>query len=170
MRFQRPMQLAVGCCCAICVVCAGCGDSAPEVPATPAVPATPVAATAKNAPAEAEAKTDAPPAAGAEAEPEADPDQAAFAPPFPDRADLFQAPKRQGSGLAKSKGQAETSVELIGFVKVDQDVPRALLAVNGLIAPIAEGDKHFGIEVVSIQPPKVFLRRGRQRFQASLPN
>lgn len=92
-----------------------------------------------------------------------------FEAPFPERVNLFQAPKRQNTGLAKiKKGNQETSVELLGFVNVDQQ--RAVLAVNGLVAPIAEGGEHYGIEVISIQPPTVVLQRGRQRWQTTLEN
>ena len=96
-------------------------------------------------------------------------ESAEFKAPFPDRVNLFQAPKRQNTGLARiKKGSQETSVELLGFVNVDMQ--RAVLAVNGLVAPIAEGGKHSGIEVISIQPPTLVLQRGRQRWQATLEN
>jgi len=88
--------------------------------------------------------------------------------PYPDRVTLFQAPKRQGKGLVKSNGQSETEVELLGFVNVGSQ--RVVLSIDGLVAPIAEGGKEHGIEVISIQPPTVILQRGRQRWQASLGN
>ncbi len=92
----------------------------------------------------------------------------AFEPPFPDRTNLFQAPKRQGRGRSKSKGQTETSVELLGFVNVNGQ--RVALSIDGLVTTIAEGGEEYGIEVISIQPPSVFLRRGKQRWQASFEN
>ena len=92
--------------------------------------------------------------------------EVAFEPPFPDRLDIFSAPKRQGKVLAKTKGQEESAVELLGFSNVGE--PQALLAVNGIVAPLAEGEQYFGIEVISIQPPKVVLQRGRQRWQATI--
>ena len=95
-----------------------------------------------------------------------EPPVVAFEPPFPDRLDLFSAPKRQGKVLAKTKGQEESAVELLGFSNVGQ--PQALLAVNGIVTPLAEGEKYYGIEVISIQPPKVVLQRGRQRWQATI--
>jgi hypothetical protein len=91
-----------------------------------------------------------------------------YEPPFPDRVDLFRAPKRQGKVLVKSKGHVESSVELLGFVNVDKQ--RVVLAINGQVAPIAEGGEYSGIEVISIQPPKVVLQRGRQRWQTTLTN
>jgi len=92
----------------------------------------------------------------------------AFESPFPERTNLFQAPKRQGRGRSQAGGQSETSVELLGFVNVDGQ--RVALSIDGLVTTIAEGDEAFGIEVISIQPPSVFLRRGKQRWQASFEN
>ncbi len=92
----------------------------------------------------------------------------AFDPPFPERTNLFQAPKRHGRGGAKSKGQSETSVELLGFVNVNGQ--RVALSIDGLVTTVAEGGQAYGIEVISIQPPSVFLRRGKQRWQASFEN
>lgn len=94
--------------------------------------------------------------------------EVAFQPPFPDRINLFQAPRRQRSGRTEAKGQAESAVELLGFVNVDGQ--RVVLSIDGLVSPLAEGSEHFGIEVISIQPPTVVLQRGRQRWQASLEN
>jgi hypothetical protein len=92
----------------------------------------------------------------------------AFEAPFPDRVNLFQAPKRQGKGATKSSDRSETAVELLGFVDVDGQ--RVVLSIDGMVSPIAEGDKQYGIEVISIQPPTVVLQRGRQRWQTSLQN
>lgn len=89
---------------------------------------------------------------------------AEYQPPFPDRVDLFVAPKREGGAHA----EAGESVELLGFVEVDQ--PQAVLSINGLATPIAAGEIENGIEVISIQQPTVLLQRGRQRWQATLAN
>jgi hypothetical protein len=103
--------------------------------------------------------------AAAADKPEATEKDAAFEAPFPDRVDLFLPPKREG-GPAASQGAGDGSVELVGFVKLDR--LRALLSVNGELAPVAEGETQFGIEVISVKPPNVVLQRGRQRWQASL--
>ena len=89
-----------------------------------------------------------------------------YEPPFPDRVDLFLAPKREGRRHARDDQQ--DAVELLGFVNVDHQ--RAVLMINGAVYPVAEGDTRFGVEVISIQPPAVVLQRGRQRWQASLEN
>lgn len=92
----------------------------------------------------------------------------AYNPPFPERVDLFQAPKRQGRGLANMGGQTQIAVELLGFVNVEGQ--RVALSIDGMVSTAAEGDTLSGIEVISIQPPKVVLQRGRQRWQASFDN
>ena len=96
------------------------------------------------------------------------PIQVAYEPPFPDRTNLFEAPKRQGSGRISSNGTKESAIELLGFVNVYG--PEVVLSIDGLAATIAEGGSHAGIEVISIKPPAVFLQRGKQRWQASLEN
>ena len=88
--------------------------------------------------------------------------------PFPDRTNLFQAPKRQGKGMVQSDGQSETSIELLGFVNVDRQ--QVVLSIDGLVAALPEGSKQDGIEVISIHPPSVILKRGKERWQASLEN
>jgi len=92
----------------------------------------------------------------------------AYQPPFPDRDNLFVAPNRMGAGRSRHSGQLEEAVELLGFVNVDGQ--RVVLSIDGLVAPIAEGDTQHGVEVISIQPPAVVLQRGRQRWTATLEN
>jgi len=89
-----------------------------------------------------------------------------FEPPFPDRIELFLAPKRQGRGVKKTVDGVENSVELLGFVNVNGQ--RVVLSIDGLVSPIAVGGIEAGIEVISIQPPSVVLQRGRQRWQVNL--
>jgi hypothetical protein len=93
------------------------------------------------------------------------PDPQAYEPPFPDRTDLFVPPKRVG-GAPTDRGPAETSVELLGFVRVD--LIKAVLSINGEVAPMAAGESRYGVDVISINPPNVLLQRGRQRWQATL--
>ncbi len=101
-----------------------------------------------------------------EAKPESK--QLAFEPPFPDRLEMFQAPKRQDSSRRGDTGQMESAVELLGFVNVGGQ--RVALSIDGFVTTIAEGGEQNGIEVISIQPPSVVLQRGRQRWQASFEN
>ena len=58
------------------------------------------------------------------------------------------------------------TVVLMGFVNVDQ--PRAILSIDGVIAPIPEGGEKYGVQVRMIQPPTVVLERGRRRWTATL--
>lgn len=87
-----------------------------------------------------------------------------YQPPFPNRVELFVPPKRQGG--APTEGVQQNSVELIGFVRVDRQ--RAVLTIDGNVAAIPVGETQFGVQVISIKPPKVELQRGRQRWQATL--
>jgi len=89
-----------------------------------------------------------------------------FEPPFPDRVELFVAPKRQGRGVKKSADGFDNAVELLGFVNVDGQ--RVVLSINGFVLPLAEGSQEAGVEVISIQPPAAVLQRGRQRWQVNL--
>jgi hypothetical protein len=89
---------------------------------------------------------------------------APFAPPFPNRADMFAPPKRaQTAGRTDEHGEA---IELKGFVNVDG--PQVVLAIDGVISPIAEGGEKYGVHVISVHPPSVVLQRGRSRWTATL--
>jgi hypothetical protein len=90
---------------------------------------------------------------------------AEFKPPFPERVDLFEAPKRAQSTIRRDDEHGQ-SVELKGFVNVDE--PRVVLSIDGVISPIPEGGEKYGVQVISIQPPKVVLQRGRSRWTATL--
>jgi len=92
--------------------------------------------------------------------------ESSFEPPFPDRTDIFLAPKRRGHGVKKSASGNDNAVELLGFVNVDGQ--RVILSIDGFVVPLAEGSQEAGIEVISIQPPAAVLQRGRQRWQVSL--
>jgi hypothetical protein len=90
---------------------------------------------------------------------------AAFTPPFPDRLELFEAPKRAQSTVRRDDEHGET-VELKGFINVDQ--PRVVLSIDGVVSPVPEGGERYGVRVISIQPPSVVLQRGRNRWTATL--
>jgi len=166
------LTLAVAVCCAICLHLLG-GKTpletarAPELIVVAANPTEGVPSVTEQADAQLDDQLS---DAETATEQKADivPVKIAFAPPFPDRTTLFQAPKRQGRGGSGATGQSEASVELLGFVNVNG--PRVALAINGLVTTVAEGEQEYGIEVISIQPPAVVLQRGRQRWQASFEN
>lgn len=90
---------------------------------------------------------------------------AAFAPPFPDRLELFEPPKRAQTSVKRDDEHGQ-SVELKGFIDVDQ--PRVILSIDGVVSPIPEGGEKYGVHVISIQPPSVVLQRGRNRWTATL--
>jgi hypothetical protein len=148
------------CCLFVSLTVVGCSPTE-----EPAVEGTPAAAPAPPA-----VDTPAPPAANppqsaeaAETSPQSPP-VAQFSPPFPERLDLFDPPKRAQSTVRRDD-EGET-VELKGFVNVDQ--PRVVLAIDGVISPIAEGGERYGVQVISIEPPSVVLQRGRNRWKATL--
>jgi hypothetical protein len=89
---------------------------------------------------------------------------AQFSPPFPDRLDLFE-PRQRAQGTFRRDDEGET-VELKGFINVDE--PSVVLAIDGVISPITEGQEKYGVQVISIQPPSVVLQRGRNRWTATL--
>lgn len=161
--FSRSTRLLMSLCWAGLFL-AGC-RSADEVPPSPQPPA--------EAPA-AEAVDGSAPTADGSALASAD-NQAAmatqppaldnFTPPFPERTDPFEPPKRAQTMVRRGDNPGET-VELKGFVDVDG--PRVVLAIDGIIAPLPEGGEKYGVRVISIQPPSVVLQRGRSRWTASL--
>jgi hypothetical protein len=90
-----------------------------------------------------------------------------FDAPYPNRENVFLAPKRS-STHGKTRGSAEQTIELLGFVNVEKQ--KVILSINGEVFPISEGEQQAGIEVISIQPPAVVLQRDRERWQATLEN
>jgi hypothetical protein len=90
---------------------------------------------------------------------------ATFTPPFPERLELFEPPKRAQSTIRRDDEHGE-SVELKGFINVDQ--PRVILSIDGVVSPVPEGGEKYGVHVISIQPPSVVLQRGRNRWTATL--
>ena len=87
-----------------------------------------------------------------------------FKPPFPERADLFEAPKR-ASTVRRDDEHGQT-VELKGFVNAGE--PSAVLSIDGVLSSVPEGGEKYGVQVIAIQPPKAVLQRGRSRWTATL--
>jgi hypothetical protein len=90
---------------------------------------------------------------------------AEFAPPFPERNELFEPPKRAQTTMRHDDDSGET-VELKGFINVDE--PKVVLSIDGVISPVPEGGEKYGVQVISIEPPSVVLQRGRSRWTATL--
>jgi hypothetical protein len=86
------------------------------------------------------------------------PQSVSYQPPFPERVELFVPPVRAAGVVDSDTGAAEDQVVLNGFVNVDQ--PRAVLVIDGQLATLAVGTQQFGVEVLSISPPSVRLKRG----------
>ncbi len=169
LRYNITLLFAVSCATGLYLL----GTDEMNIPASnvTALPAQPPATAADKSPqAEQEKETDEQPQPQDTDKASGDPEpiKVAFEPPFPDRTNLFQAPKRQGRRSSVANDKSESAVQLLGFVDVNG--PRVALSIDGLVTTAAEGDTHFGIEVISIKPPAVLLQRGRQRLQVTLEN
>lgn len=158
---------------AICVVAVsviGCGDSGVNGSAVKAP--TPFDAAAANARAVSEATSRA-----AEADAQGTPadmsatlektvEKVAYESPFPDRLNLFEPQKRSARAAKRSSGDVADSVVLMGFAKLDE--PKVVLAIDGIVSPLADGQEFGGVTVISIAPPRAVLQRGRNRWTASI--
>ena len=155
-RIRQASVAALALCLAV-----GCAKQ-PDPPVAAPVE-TPDEAPAAEAPAEAEP---APPTPEPPAEPEKPVvEQAAWRPPFPNRADLFQPPRYTGR-VVRTDDEGSESVVLMGFA--DLGTPMAVLAIDGVVTPLAEQGEDSGVEVISIAPPRCVLQRGRTRWTASI--
>src|SRR5687768_12645524 len=113
-RYAWPVSLAV--------TLAGCQSADETVTGAKRVSAkvsTSASAANSRAKLPANGKTEAKPAPAAVAE---------FTPPFPERLELFEPPKRT-QGTLRRQDQSGESVELKGFVNVDR--PRVVLSIDG---------------------------------------
>src|SRR5262245_46593053 len=147
--------------CLLCLVALiGCHSSV-----TADVSADASTATATPVAGETTSSSRAPELARSESQKDAPTPATQFSPPFPDRTELFEPPKRASSSVRRDEEHGE-SVELKGFITVDK--PRAVLSIDGVISPIPEGGEKYGVQVISIQPPSVVLQRGRSRWTATL--
>ncbi|NUQ65902.1 MAG: hypothetical protein HUU20_25855 [Pirellulales bacterium] len=83
-----------------------------------------------------------------------------FAPPFPQRQELFVPPDQTiAAKTVRQVGGAE--VALKGFV--DFEGRCAVLEINGSIVCLREGQEQHGIAVIAVDPPQVTLQyQGRQ--------
>lgn len=91
---------------------------------------------------------------------------APYEPPFPDRQDPFKAPQPSSRAARRSQGSTSSSVELLGFAKVDE--PSAVLSIDGEVRVIPEGGSAMGVDVLQIAPPRAVLKRGRTRWTATI--
>ena len=86
--------------------------------------------------------------------------------PYPDRVELFQPPRADPSSPHPVPAARNDDVLLKGFARAGQ--LRAVLVIDGTVASLAAGETRGGVEVVSIQPPSVILRRGHLRWTQTL--
>jgi hypothetical protein len=142
--------------CAAAMTLAGCAEEPPAAKPRRGAPQPPSAVAA---PTPAPKPVVAPPKAVAakNAEP--------YRPPFPQRTELF-LPPNPAAAARSSRRSVAPDVVLKGIVKVD--VPKAVVQVGGQIHSISAKQEKGGVRVVSIDPPRVTLERGEQRWTASL--
>ncbi len=88
-----------------------------------------------------------------------------FEPPYPNRINPFATPSRTMRQTQRNDS-SESSVVLIGFAKLDEQ--KAILDIDGVVSPLANGDIYAGVEVIAIEPPNAVLQRGRDRWTASI--
>ncbi|TWT97865.1 hypothetical protein Pla108_20190 [Botrimarina colliarenosi] len=164
VTFVRPAALSVT---LLALLASGCGEGVDTVGNSPA-PLNPIEAAAANAEAVTEAAEDAAkqPADTAKKSPTPPPVAVAYTPPFPERTNLFEPRKLAPRAARNSGDESADSVVLMGFANLDE--PRALLTINGVIKPLSSGEESAGVTVISIDPPRAVLQRGRSRWTASI--
>ena len=91
--------------------------------------------------------------------------ETAFQPPFPDHKDLFLPPKHKPAA-GETPYAVDPDVTLMGFVNVSG--LRALLAIDGVVAPLQAGESRGDVRVLSVEPPRVMLERGQRRWTETL--
>ena len=89
-----------------------------------------------------------------------------FMPPYADRTDMFSPPTRAAFQKQGPTDQGFGTITLQGFANVHG--LKAVLLVNGVIAPLSVGEKLKDLQVIAIEPPKVVLQRGRERWTTSM--
>ena len=90
---------------------------------------------------------------------------ASYNPPFPEREDLFQPPNPELAAKS-ARSVAASDVVLKGIVRFEG--ARALLEIDGQVVAVRERSQHGSVHVVSIDPPRVTLKRGERTWTASL--
>ena len=139
----------------------GCGSSVPVTEGDTASPTvTPAVATGTDA---------AKPTSKVASEAAAVVDEpVAFEPPFPDRTDLFAQPNanKVAAVVRERREQSGPDLQLKGFVNVGE--PRAMLRIDGELWIARAGESRAGVEVVTITPPQVTIKRDEKNIELSL--
>lgn len=146
----------------LCLALAGCSQAD-----EPIVEAPPVAAAPRSESAPTEAPHGAQPSAAPDVAESQKPGNAVaeYTPPFPQRLELFDPPKRAVGASRRDDGEGE-SVELKGFIDVGE--PRVILSIDGVVSSVPAGGEKYGVRVISIAPPTVVLQRGGPPWPATL--
>lgn len=169
LRYFRPSLRVRYALLGLIVAAAGCATEGP-VSESPASEATAAESPAEIGAAEPESAKEKPAEPGkpkaAKRRDVAAVTAAAWTAPFPDRNDLFEPPRYSGRTRNIDSDDSSDSVVLLGFA--DVGAPRVVLAIDGVVTPLAGGGEHAGVKVIAIAPPKAVLQRGRTRWTASI--
>jgi hypothetical protein len=88
-----------------------------------------------------------------------------FQAPYPNRTELFIPPDLTHTTVAPS-GVAGPSIAVRGFMNLDGQ--HVVLEIDGAVYVLEEGRKQGGVQVVSIEPPRVTLERRGERWSVQM--
>ena len=78
-----------------------------------------------------------------ELEPDLESEQVEYAPPYPNRTNLFEPPHRANRVASSSSGDNADRVVLMGFANLG--TPKVVLEIDGIVTPLADGDEQAGV-------------------------
>lgn len=137
----------------------GCAEALPTAVETPVVSKAPTSPPGQALPVT-------PPGVAAAEHAEAVPaEPTGYTPPYPDRIDMFSPPSAKAASVAQRRA-IDPDVTLRGIINFEG--PRALLEIGGQVIQLREQEQQQGVEVVTIEAPKVTLQRGEKRWTVSL--
>lgn len=91
-----------------------------------------------------------------------------FDPPYPPRSNPFQLPDSKAALATRREAVVQhIDLQLKGFVNVGGSL-RAVVAIDGDVVAMAEGERRGDIEMMEVTPPTMTLQRGRHRWTESL--
>jgi len=154
-------------CLMLVATAAGCAEEAPEAkrPKSKPKPAAPAVTKVARDTAE-EAKRH----ETQESTPEGGDEQdssVTFAPPFPNRVELFVPPGRPKQ-IKRASDAGGDQLKFNGFAWTEGGPIRAALVVDGVLIHLGVGESHGSLEVVAISEQSVTLQRGRTRWTESV--
>ncbi len=89
-----------------------------------------------------------------------------FEPPFGERTNLFLPIERRVTSSRNKARSVGPTIQLKGFARVDSLC--AILALDGRILTLSEGEEKEGIRAIRVQPPHVQLQKDGRRWTLTL--